>query len=315
VHQGQDIQAGNVVTLDNRKGIMRSFGFVFILQLLFILTLLFSCSSDKQKEVQPSSPAFTPSNKLEIQPLEATRDTTFYISSTGLNLSKAKIEWLVNGVPVEETSDSQFRSPDIKKGDNVQARVLIDNQEILSNQITIKNIPPTITKAKILPAVSKAGDILKIDAIGSDRDGDEVSLSFAWSKNGEPAGSNETLEAPFKRGDKISVRITPFDGEAYGQPITLTTEIYNSPPRAFTGGTEKLENNIYSYQIKATDPDGDALTYTFKQAPKDMTIDKTGLITWKVREEDAGIHPVTVQITDGHGGEIVYNFNVTIRFQ
>jgi hypothetical protein len=315
VHQGQDIQAGNVATLDNRKGIMRRFGLVFILQILFILTLLFSCSSDKQKEVQPQSPPSTPSSKLEIQPFEATRDTTFYISSTGLNLSKAKIEWLVNGVPVEEKSDSQFRSPDIKKGDNVQARVLIDNQEILSNQITINNIPPTITKAKILPAVSKAGDILKVDAIGSDRDGDEVSLSFAWSKNGEPAGSNETLEAPFKRGDKISVRITPFDGEAYGQPITLTTEIYNSPPRASTGGTEKLENNIYSYQIKATDPDGDVLTYTLKQAPKNMTIDKTGLITWKVREEDAGIHPVTVQITDGHGGEILYNFNVTIRFQ
>jgi len=315
VHQGQDIQAGRVATLDNMKGIMLRFGFVFILQVLFILTLLFSCSSEKQKEVQPSSPPSTPSNKLEILPLEATRDTTFYISSTGINLSKAKIEWLDNGVAVEGASGSQFRSSDIKKGDKVQVKVITDNQEMLSNQITVKNIPPTIAKAKILPAVSKAGDVLKIDAIGSDRDGDEVSFSFAWSKNGEPAGSNESFEAPFKRGDKIAVRITPFDGEAYGQPITLKTEIYNSPPRVLTGGKEKLENNIYSYHIKATDPDGDALAYTLKQAPKDMTIDKTGLITWNVREEDAGIHPVTVQITDGHGGEILYNFNVTIGFQ
>lgn len=314
MHQCPDTQAGRLEKLDNSKGIMRRFGLITLLQSFFVLTLLSSCSSDKQKEVQPPSPTSISSHKLEIQPLEATRDTTFYISSKGLNLSKAKTVWLVNRAPVEKTSDSQFRSPDIKKGDNVQVRVLIDNQEILSNQITVKNTPPTIAKAKILPVVLKSGDILKIDATGSDRDGDEISLSFEWSKNGKPSGSSESLEGPFKRGDKISVKIIPFDGEAYGQSITLTTDIFNSPPRALPGGTERLENNIYSYQIKATDPDDDMLLYTLKQSPKDMAINKTGLITWKVDEKDAGRHPVTVQITDGHGGEILYNFDVTISF-
>jgi hypothetical protein len=284
----------------------------FIIFLMFCLALLLlsACSPRKQKEAQaPSSPSL---NALEIQPIDATRDTTFYISSRGIDLSKAKVGWLVNGVTVEDASSSQFRSSEIRKGDTVQAKVTIGNREIVSNQITIKNIPPAIEKAKILPAVSKVIDTLMIDVTGNDRDGDEVSLSLEWSKNGEPAGSGQSLEGPFKRGDKISVKITPFDGQEYGQPITLTTEIYNSPPRSLKDGTEKFENNIYSYQIKATDPDGDALTYNLKQAPQGMVIDKTGLITWKVGEKDAGRHPVTVQITDGHGGEALYNFDVTI---
>jgi hypothetical protein len=284
--------------------------FIFFLMFCLILFFLSACSPRKQKEARaPSSPSL---NAVEIQPIDATRDTTFYISTRGIDYSKAKVKWLVNGVTVKNASSSQFRSSEIRKGDTVQAKVTIGNSETVSNQITIKNIPPAIEKAKILPAVSKVNDTLRIDVKGNDRDGDEVTLSFEWSKNGEHAGSGEFLEGPFKRGDKISVKITPFDGQDYGHPITLTTEIYNSPPRVSKDGAEKFENNIYSYQIKATDPDGDALTYNLKQAPQGMVIDKAGLITWKVGEKDAGRHPVTVQITDGRGGEALYNFYVTI---
>ncbi|NWF51900.1 MAG: hypothetical protein HXY47_02340 [Nitrospirae bacterium] len=289
--------------------------FCFISSLyILLLSFLFSCSPEKQKEAQPPlSPPSTSSYKLEIQPLEATRDSTFYISSKGLDLSRATIQWLVNGLPVENASGLQFRSTDVKKGDKVQARILINNdEEIVSDKIIIKNTPPAITKAKILPAFSKAGDTLKIDAAVIDRDDDEVSLSYEWYKNGEPSGKGKSFEGPFKRGDKISVRLTPFDGEEYGRPVTISTEIFNSPPHVLTGGTEKFQNNIYSYQLKAIDPDGDTLTYSLKQAPEGMTVDKTGLITWKVTDEEAKRHPVTVLITDEHGGEIKYNFDVVI---
>ncbi len=273
-----------------------------------------SCSSEKQKEMKPTPSVTSASSyKIEIQPLEATKDSTFYILSKGLDLSNTKIEWLVNGIPVESRSGLQFRSTDIKKGDKVQVRIILNNNEILSNEIVIRNTPPVITKAKILPAVSKAGDILKIDTIVNDLDGDEISLSYEWYKNGEPSGTGESFEGPFKRGDKISVRLTPYDREDYGRPVTISTEIFNSPPRILNEGIEKFHNNIYSYQIKASDPDGDALTYSLMQAPENMTIDKTGLIIWKVDDKIAGRYPVTVQITDGHGGEIQYNFNVVIR--
>jgi hypothetical protein len=309
--QGLVTLAGRLEKLNNY--IMHRFCFISFLYLLLLLSFLFSCSSEKQKEGQPASPITSMSSyKLEIQPLEATRDSTFYITSKGFDLSRATIEWLVNGLPVKNTSDLQFRSTDIKKGDKVRARIHIDNVEIVSDEIVIKNTPPAITKAKILPAISRTGDILKVDATIIDRDDDEVSLIYEWYKNGEPSGKEGSYEGPFKRGDKISVRLTPFDGEDHGRPITISTEIFNSPPIVLQGGTERFQNNIYYYQLKAIEPDGDTLIYSLKQAPEGMTIDKAGLITWKVTDEVAKRHPVTVLITDGHGGEIQYNFDVVI---
>jgi len=283
-----------------------------------MMSFVLSCSPEKQQVAEAPSPAptkgVTITSKLEILPIEATKETTFYISSKGIDASK--IQWLVNNKPVEGATGIQFKPLEIKKGNVIQAKAVIKNQEVASNQITIKNIQPTIVRARIVPSVPKVNDILRADVIGNDRDGDRVSFIYEWSKNGEPSGRGEILEGPFKRGDKISVKIMPFDEEDYGQPIILTTEIFNSPPKPSLSGEGRLEDNIYIYQIKATDPDGDKLAFNLKQAPEGAVINKsTGLISWRVSEKDTGRHPVSVQITDGHGGEVLYNFEVTIGFE
>jgi len=291
---------------------------IFI-QFLIIVLLLTSCSQDRQPgtETSPPSPAgvLKASNKLTIEPSEATRESTFYISSREVDLSKARVQWFVNGMPIDGAISAKFSSPEIKKGDLVYVRVTIGDKEMESNQVRVKNIPPLIARARIIPAVPKANDALRIDIIGNDRDGDSVSYRYEWFKNGEPMGSGEVLEGPFRRGDKISVKITPYDGEDFGSPLILTAQIFNSPPKP-SGGGEEFRENIYSYRISASDPDGDPLTYFLKKAPAGMVIDRsTGLITWRVTEKDAGRHPVTVQVSDGHGGEVLYNFDVTIGFE
>ncbi|MEW6002480.1 MAG: putative Ig domain-containing protein [Nitrospirota bacterium] len=297
---------------------MRKTGFT-LLQFFLISSLLFSCSPEKQEGSQaPSSSYGKPGSvsSLEIQPSEATRETTFYIGSKDLDLSKAKIQWFINGKPAEGSKGNQFRPSAIRKGDIIQAKAEINNLIVESNQIKVKNIPPTISKAEIIPRLPKANDILKINASGNDRDGDKVTFTHEWFKNSEPSGNGETLKGPFKRDDKISVHIKPFDGDDYGQPIILITNIYNSPPELSAGGIEKFENNVYTYQVIATDPDGDTLVYFLKRAPRGMTIDKTkGFVSWQITEKDAGRQPVSVQVSDGHGGEVLYNFDVTVGFE
>ena len=81
-----------------------------------------------------------------------------------------------------------------------------------------------------MPETFKAGDTLYVDVVGSDIDGDEVTILYEWTKNGEPAGTEKQIGVPIKRGDKISIKITPFDGETYGQPVVLRREIGNLPP-------------------------------------------------------------------------------------
>ena len=293
-----------------------------------ILFFLLSCSSEKpaelgQKSPEPGSsrvsetsqthvPATSSSYLLEISPADASRNSIVYAIPRGFSLSDAKIEWLVNGQPTTTQISSKFNAKETKKGDKVQAKATINGKEIMSNVIEIKNAPPQLSRVKIMPEIFKPGDFLSVEASGSDIDGDPVTITYEWMKNGESAGNGNRLETSLKRGDKISVRVTPYDGEVYGTSVILQREIQNMPPMITEDKNFNFDGKIYTYQVKATDPDGDPLTYNLKQAPKGMVIDKTGLITWKVSEKESGRFPVTVQVTDGHGGEVLYNLDITI---
>jgi len=60
------------------------------------------------------------------------------------------------------------------------------------------------------------------------------------------------------------------------------------------------ENNQYSYQLEAKDPDGDSLTYLLTLSPEGMSINsKDGLITWVPTNDQAGIHLIIVETSDG----------------
>ncbi|MGB6606590.1 MAG: right-handed parallel beta-helix repeat-containing protein [Atribacterota bacterium] len=60
------------------------------------------------------------------------------------------------------------------------------------------------------------------------------------------------------------------------------------------------EDQLYSYQVKASDPNGDTLTYSFTAKPEGMGIDsESGLISWTPANDQVGIHRVVVEISDG----------------
>jgi len=60
------------------------------------------------------------------------------------------------------------------------------------------------------------------------------------------------------------------------------------------------EDQLYSYQVEASDPNGDTLTYSFIIKPGGMNIDsENGLITWTPTNDQVGINQVEVEISDG----------------
>ncbi|MDH5767934.1 MAG: putative Ig domain-containing protein [Nitrospirota bacterium] len=253
---------------------------------------------------------------MEITPSDASRNSVIFVIPRGFNLTDAKIEWLVNDRLATSPVSSQFKSAEIKKGDKVQAKAIIQGKEILSNIIQIKDTPPEMSKVKILPEVFKPGDTLYVEVSGSDADGDEVIISYEWTKNGEPAGNGKRIEVPLKRGDKVSVKITPFDGEAYGRSVVLHREIVNMPPMIVEHKEFNFDGKVYSYQVTATDPDGDTLTYSLKTSPMGMTINPTtGQVNWNVPPEFKGKASFEVSVTDGHGGEAMQSLTFVITPQ
>lgn len=76
---------------------------------------------------------------------------------------------------------------------------------------------------------------------------------------------------------------------------------------------EGLAGKPYTYQVQATDPNQDALTYKLLMAPQGMTIQaSTGLIAWNPAIANLGNHSVLVQVADGRGGITTQLFNLTV---
>jgi hypothetical protein len=184
------------------------------------------------------------------------------------------------------------------------------------SQEVIADTPPGITSLKISPEIPVIGDKIKALVETYDKEGDYVRLDYYWSINGvQSSESSDTLSGRFKRGDRISLTVIPDDGKRKGNPKSLTIIIGDALPsiqplpesHAFNGSE-------YSYQVKASDPDGDTLTYSLKSAPDGMTIDPSkGLIRWNVPPDFKGKFPYTVSVADGVGGVATQEYFFEIR--
>ncbi|HEX8949264.1 MAG TPA: putative Ig domain-containing protein [Dissulfurispiraceae bacterium] len=171
------------------------------------------------------------------------------------------------------------------------------------------NTPKGAVKVKFVLESKDNVDTVRVVVSGAEG----ASFKYAWTKNGEPAGEGDSISG-FKRGDKIAVTITPFYDTVAGEPKTMSVEIKNSVPRVVESKQTGFDGKVLTYQVKAVDPDGDEVTYTLADAPKDMTIDKSaGTITWHIGKDTSGKYPVKVKISDGHGGEVIYELNMDIR--
>lgn len=285
-----------------------------------------SCSSEKASEMvvqstpesgysgTPSKPVSGPDFLLEIVPPTANRTTTLKLTAKGFKLAQAEIQWFVNGIAASPSPPLMFSLGETKKGDQIWAIAKTGGTQIASNTVTVENTPPKIKRASLAPEIFKPGDTLGIDASAEDIDEDDITMQYEWSVNGEPAGTTSRLTIPLKRGDKFTVTIVPFDGESYGPPAIIKREIVNIPPQIIEHHETKLNGKIFSYQVKASDPDGDTLTYALPSAPPGMTIDASaGLITWEVPLDFKGPANASVVVDDGHGGTARYDFSATIQ--
>jgi len=188
------------------------------------------------------------------------------------------------------TIDEKQAKPEIEKGDNLL---------------------PTIKKAKLqLESVDNI-DKLRIIIEDTDHDKKGIQYNYEWFKNNEPFGNNIDNITGFKKGDKIDVKITPFDDKQYGRPKLLSIEIARVTLKIVENKEISFDGNALSYQVKAIDPGNNALKYSLIDPPKGMTINNdTGMIHWQVRTEEYGKHDIKVRISGDNGMEVIYPLNI-----
>jgi len=79
-----------------------------------------------------------------------------------------------------------------------------------------------------------------------------------------------------------------------------TTPLNNAPVITSTAITSVTLPAAYTYDVDATDSNGDTLIYSLNTAPAGMTIEvHTGVINWAPTVAYVGIHSVIVEVSDG----------------
>ncbi len=157
------------------------------------------------------------------------------------------------------------------------------------------------------PLTGKEGQPMVIFIRVTDKDKDVIGLNI----NQIPQGAQLTETQP---GEEWQLIWTPGYDQAGEHPVelalvdTLNTVFIpfkivientnRAPVITSTPVTTATENQQYEYQVKAEDPDGDALTYSFAAKPAGMEVTPEGKITWTA---SAGAHTVEIIVTDALG--------------
>lgn len=288
--------------------------------ILSLIVALIGCSSQpedtkvsNEKKYDVKSETENSDNVITIRPSNATINSVINLKSNDRSVSTARIQWRVNNMIVESARTIRFTSDELRKGDIVKAVVTDDGKEYVSNEILIVNSPPSIQQARVVPAIPTASSRVTLNISAKDENNDSISFGYDWTLNGEFAGEEDYLDKELQRGDKITVKVTPFDREGPGKSITIKSIVGNSLPE-ISDGSHEYDGKYYRYQIAASDPDGDVLSFELKEGPEGMTVDpSSGLITWEVSPDDAGTYKFKVSVKDNHGAKILAPLTTSIR--
>ena len=171
-------------------------------------------------------------------------------------------------------------------------------------------------KYAIFGFLTKGQDILdKIEAVPTGAGDKPVNNVVMTSVSVAPDGENRTLHLSVPEGTTGTVDVTvSFDPDWNGQGsqpapvthtfhITIAADAYNDPP--FLGPIVTLRttaNTTLTYQIPATDVEGDPITYTGTVSPANsnvtFTVDpNTGLATIQTQNNWAGVAGLFVGVT------------------
>ena len=193
----------------------------------------------------------------------------------------------------------------------------------VSAGVTVVNAKPMVLSVHIDPDSPLTNDVASAVVEVHDPDGDEVSLTYSWTVDGDSAlcsGQDCYGIVAFSKGQKLRVAAQPFDGSESGSwaPSTVVTIANSVPGVPEIGFSEPVANPPGDdieclIEVEAEDEDEESLTYSYSWTvdgaasgvtasvvPSEMTASGE---TWRCRvqasDDEASGAPVEASIIVG----------------
>ncbi|MFO0796118.1 MAG: putative Ig domain-containing protein [Gemmataceae bacterium] len=181
----------------------------------------------------------------------------------------------------------------------------------------VENRPPVVTSTP--PRLAVVGDTYAYDLAAADPDGGPVLWSLVAGPQGvslDPVrGTLRWVPAPDQDGDAtVTVRATDQLFGAGEQTFTVSVSCANLPPELTSRPpTVAYAGDPYVYAVRATDPEGDPLTFSLDAAPAGMAfVPGTSLLRWTPTLAQAGPQAVVVRVTDRAGNVVTQAYTVVV---
>ena len=183
--------------------------------------------------------------------------------------------WLVDG-ELSGIEGDVVTAGNTAKGETWQVYAYANDGSLDSapaiREITIQNARPTIGAATASPENPTTIDDLTIEVSVDDlddADGDEVTLSYAWLKDGtsqDEYTENTLPSAATSKGEQWIVQVTPNDGTTNGSIYEEVFTIQNTLPTlsSVTLPEDATKSTSITATIIAEDIDEDELTYNYE---------------------------------------------------
>lgn len=301
----------------------------WILVFPIICFFILSCGKKEEREIVSKANSPPVITSITILPENPTKESnlTVYVQSRDPDHDNVtyRYQWMRNDEEIIGEESSVLKSEKFKKGDLIRVVVTPydgkdEGKSVSSGPVKILNSPPVIQEVWIEPKTPTVREPLKAHIKGYDADGDFIYYTYRWERNGtlieEERG--EILEKDhFKKGDHITVIVTPNDKESFGtQKKSVPVIISNSPPQIVSNPPISIEGSRYLYKVEAIDPDNDPINFTLKKGPRGMKIDrKTGQIVWDIKNEDKGSHLIEIEVSDNEGAKCVQNYTLVVEIK
>lgn len=185
----------------------------------------------------------------------------------------SNVDGLLSDTIADSLGRSVFTTATLSPGQHVVTLEVSDSDgHRVTDDVSIKvNGLPTQPVIALSPGAPTTLDDLAgaITTASLDPDGDAITYTWAWLRNGVASGASTTDILPASataKGEEWTVSVTPNDGFADGPAGRATVTVQNSPPvlttLSFTPSAP-LTDDVLAAAAATADDDGDAVSVTY----------------------------------------------------